>query len=106
MTSQSRVCCRRLVGLSPRICEARLTRPLALTKNGLTILAGPPKPDLEKLITSKKITDEEILKILERPLARNTGKSGKNKKKKPKKAKKAATAVDEEEEEDEDDEDE
>lgn len=43
--------------------------------------------DVSKYQTDKKIDDEEILKILEQPLARNKGKS-KNKKKKP--AKKAA----------------
>lgn len=42
---------------------------------------------MSKYQTDKKIDDEEILKILEQPLARNKGKS-KNKKKKP--AKKAA----------------
>ena len=42
---------------------------------------------MSKYQTDQKIDDEEILKILEQPLARNKGKS-KNKKKKP--AKKAA----------------
>ncbi len=37
---------------------------------------------MSKFKTDKKITDEEILKILEQPLARNTGKSKKNNKKK------------------------
>jgi hypothetical protein len=55
--------------------------------------------DLSKLKTDKKIEDEEILKILEQPLSRNTGKSKNKKKKKP--AKKAAAK----EEEDEDDDD-
>lgn len=56
---------------------------------------------MTKYQTDKKITDEEVLKILEQPLARNTGK--KNKKKKPKK--KAAKKDDEDEdEEDSDDE--
>lgn len=36
---------------------------------------------MEKVKSDKKITDEEVLKILEQPLSRNTG----NKKKKPKK---------------------
>lgn len=40
--------------------------------------------------TDKKITDSEILKILEQPLAKSTGAKGKNKKKKKKPAKKAA----------------
>ena len=43
---------------------------------------------MSKFETDKKITDEEVLKILEQPLARNTGKKkSKGKKKKP--AKKA-----------------
>ena len=45
--------------------------------------------DLSKFKTDKKIEDEEILKILEQPLARSTGSKGKNKKKKKKPAKKA-----------------
>ena len=53
----------------------------------MQILAGPPKPDLGKYETDNEIRDEEVLKILERPLARNTGK--KNKKKKKPAAKKA-----------------
>lgn len=54
----------------------------AITKNGITKLGGPPELDLSKYQTDKKITDEEILKILEQPLARNTGKKKpKNKKK-------------------------
>jgi hypothetical protein len=67
---------------------------LAITKNGITRLAAPPSPDMDKLKTENKITDEEILGILEKPIARSTG----SKKKKPKK-KKAATKKDEEEEE-------
>jgi len=52
--------------------------------------------DLSKYQTDKKIEDEEILKILEQPLARNKGKS-KNKKKKPaKKDGEAEEAADEE----------
>lgn len=54
--------------------------------------------DLSKLQTDKKIEDEEILKMLEQPLSRNTGKN-KNKKKKKKPAKKAAAKEEEEEEE-------
>jgi len=49
---------------------------------------------LEQYKTDKKITDEEVLKILEQPIAKNTGAKSKNKKKKKKSAKKA----DEEEE--------
>lgn len=45
---------------------------------------------MSEFTTDKKITDPEILKILERPLAKSTGAKGKNKKKKKKPAKKAA----------------
>lgn len=54
---------------------------LAITKNGITKLGGPPPLNLEKFQSDKKITDEEVLKILEQPLSRNTG-NKKNKKKK------------------------
>lgn len=61
--------------------------------------------DLSKLKTDKKITDEEVLKILEQPLSRNTGKNKNKKKKKgPKKAAAAAKEESEDEEEDSDDE--
>ena len=63
-----------------------LTEALAITKNGLTRLSAPPALDVEKLKTENKITDEEILSILERPIAKSTG----SKKKKPKKKKAAA----------------
>jgi hypothetical protein len=76
----------------------------AITKNGITKLGGPPALDVSKFKTDKKITDEEILKILEQPLSRNTGKSKSKKKKKP--AKKAAAAVKEEEDDDDDSDDE
>jgi hypothetical protein len=69
----------------------------AITKNGITRLAGPPTPDLARFKTDKKIEDEEILKILERPLAKSTGSKGKNKKKKKKPAKKAIQEEEEEE---------
>ena len=55
----------------------------AITKNGITKLGGPPALDLDKIKSDKKIEDEEILKILEQPLARSTGnKKNKSKKKK------------------------
>jgi hypothetical protein len=60
--------------------------------------------DVSKFKTDKKITDEEILKILEQPLSRNTGKSKNKKKKKP--AKKTAAAAKEDEEDDDDSDDE
>lgn len=78
---------------------------IAITKNGITKLGGPPALDLSKVKSDKKITDEEILKILEQPLARNTGKKSKSKKKK-KPAKKAAAAAAEDSDDDSDDSDE
>lgn len=61
-------------------------------------LAAPPALDLESVKSDKKIEDEEILKILERPLSKSTGSKSKNKKKKKKPAKKAATTEDDEDE--------
>jgi hypothetical protein len=58
----------------------------AITKNGLTRLAAPPALDVSQYKSDKKITDEEVLQILEQPLSKN---AGKNKKKKKKTAKKA-----------------
>ncbi|KAK4919362.1 hypothetical protein LTR66_016804 [Elasticomyces elasticus] len=86
---------------------SRLFTTIAITKNGLTKLAAAPALDLGMVKSDKKITDEEILKILEKPLAKSTGAKSKSKKKKKKPAKKAAdkTAT-KDEEEDEDDEDE
>ena len=60
-------------------------------------LAAPPAPDLSKFQTDKKITDEEVLKILELPTAKPAGSKSKNKKKKKKPAKKAAEQDEEEE---------
>merc|ERR1711939_620736 len=67
----------------------RLLTTIAITKNGLQKLAGPPQPNLEMFKSDKKITDEEILKILEQPLAKPSS----NKTKKSKSAKKAAAAA-------------
>lgn len=67
----------------------------AITKNGITKLGAAPPLDVSKYKTDKKIEDEEILKILEQPLSRNTGKKNKKKKKKP--AKKAAEEGEDEE---------
>lgn len=72
---------------------ARILETIAITKNGLQKLAAPPAPDLSKLKTDKKITDEEVLEILRQPLAKET-KSKSKKKKKP--AKKTAAADDDE----------
>ena len=57
--------------------------------------------DLTKFKTDKKITDEEILKILEQPLSRNAGKSKSKSKKKKKPAKKAAAAKDDDDDDEE-----
>ena len=59
-------------------------------------MAAPPAPDESKYKTDKKITDDEILKILEQPTARSTGAKSKNKKKKKKPAKKPTEEEDEE----------
>ncbi|KAI4169848.1 MAG: hypothetical protein LQ343_005397 [Gyalolechia ehrenbergii] len=69
---------------------ARLLTTIAITKNGLIRLTASPPLDVSRYKTDKKITDEQILKILEQPTARSTGAKGKNKKKKKKPAKKAA----------------
>ena len=61
---------------------SELTQALAITKNGITRLAAPPTPDLSKFKTDKKITDEEILKILEQPIGKTAGKNKNRKKKK------------------------
>ncbi|KAJ5166038.1 hypothetical protein N7492_006334 [Penicillium capsulatum] len=70
-------------GGSDNLPVSRLLTTLAITKNGITKLAAPNALDLSQFQTDKKIEDEEILKILEQPLARSTGnKKNKNKKKK------------------------
>lgn len=66
-------------------------------------MAQPPALDISKYKTDKKITDEEILKILEQPIGKTASKN-KNRKKKKKPAKKAAAAGAEEEEESDDEE--
>ncbi|KAJ9625675.1 hypothetical protein H2203_004434 [Taxawa tesnikishii (nom. ined.)] len=80
---------------------SRLFTTVAVTKNGLTRLAAAPSPDLEKYKTDKKITDEEVLKILEQPLAKESGNKKKKNKKKKKPAKKAAAPAEAEESEEE-----
>jgi hypothetical protein len=72
----------------------------AITKNGVQRLAAPPTLDVAKYKTENKITDEEILKILEMPVSKPSTSKGKSKKKKKKPAAKKA------EEESEDDSDE
>ncbi|TDZ71798.1 Curved DNA-binding protein [Colletotrichum trifolii] len=76
---------------------ARYLTTIAITKNGITKLGAPPALDLSKVKSDKKIEDEEILKILEQPLARNTGNKNKNNKKKKKSAKKAEAGQEEKE---------
>ncbi|KAL8367317.1 hypothetical protein RB595_009175 [Gaeumannomyces hyphopodioides] len=85
-----------LVGDKDGAQVARLLTTLAITKNGVTKLGAPPALDVSKFQSDKKIEDEEILKLLEQPIARNTG----NKKKKPKKkaAKKTAAKSEEDDE--------
>ena len=83
-----------------------LNRYIAITKNGVQKFAAPPKPDLDKLKTDKKITDEELLKILDLPLAKPSSAKSKNKKKKKKKAAKKPAAKEESESDDDDDSDE
>ncbi|KAI9826311.1 MAG: Curved DNA-binding protein (42 kDa protein) [Thelocarpon impressellum] len=84
---------------------ARMFSTVAITKNGLTRLVAPPAPDIEQYKTDKKIMDDEILQILERPLARSTGGKSKNKKKKKKPAAKKSTAAAADDEEDDEDDD-
>ncbi|KAG0158325.1 hypothetical protein PDIDSM_5838 [Penicillium digitatum] len=61
---------------------SRLLTTIAITKNGLTKLAAAKPVDVEQIKSDKKLEDEEILKILEQPLARSTGnKKNKSKKK-------------------------
>lgn len=45
---------------------------IAVTKNGITRLAQPAAIDVSKYKTDKKITDEEILKILEQPIGKTS----------------------------------
>lgn len=78
----------------------------AITKNGLQRLAAPPTPDLKKFKSDKKITDEELLKILELPLAKPSSAKSKNKKKKKKPAKKAPVKEADDDDDDEEDSDE
>ncbi|KKA28278.1 hypothetical protein TD95_001849 [Thielaviopsis punctulata] len=66
-----------LVGEKDAAPVARLLDTIAITKNGVTKLAGPAPLDLTKVKSDKQITDEEILEILKQPLR----KEKKNKKK-------------------------
>ncbi|KAL7268423.1 hypothetical protein RUND412_008958 [Rhizina undulata] len=51
---------------------ARSYVTVAITKNGIVRLTGPPALDLERFKTDKKIEDEEILKLLDIPLKKDT----------------------------------
>ena len=82
-----------------------LTCATAITKNGLTRLAAPPPLDLSKVKSDKKITDEEVLKLLDQPLGKPTSDKKKNRKKKPKKKAAVAEGGKEEEKEEEEEED-
>ncbi|KAI6247192.1 Curved DNA-binding protein [Erysiphe necator] len=69
---------------------ARMLTTILITKNGLQKIASAPQLDLSKLKTENKITDEEILKILDQPLAKDS----KSKNKKNKKSAKKINATD------------
>ncbi|KAI1816030.1 Creatinase/aminopeptidase [Poronia punctata] len=86
-----------LVGEKDGSPVARSLTTIAITKNGITKLGAPPALDLSKYQSDKKITDEEILKLLEQPLAKNKGKSKNKKKKSAKKSAKAEGGENEEE---------
>ncbi|EMC95573.1 hypothetical protein BAUCODRAFT_494247 [Baudoinia panamericana UAMH 10762] len=94
-----------VIGSSDGEPVSRLFTTVAITKNGVQRLAAPPQPNLDQYKSDKKITDEEILKILETTLAKPPSDKKKNKKKKKKPAKKAAAQKPDEEEDDEDDDD-
>jgi hypothetical protein len=70
----------------------------AITKNGIQRLAAPPTLNVAELKTENKITDEEILKILEQPLSKTVAAKSKSKKKKKKPAAKKAEAEEEDDE--------
>jgi methionine aminopeptidase len=74
-----------VVGDKDKEPVGRLLTTIAITKNGIQKLAAPPAPDLSKVKSDKKITDEEILKILEQPLAKEAKKKTNKKKKSAKK---------------------
>jgi len=59
-----------------KICS-RIYITAAITKNGIIKLAAPNPLDTEKVKSDKKITDEEVLKILETPLKQDAKKKKK-----------------------------
>jgi len=88
-----------VIGSADNEPVSRLFTTIAINKNGLQRLAAPPSMSLEQYKSDKKITDEEVLKILEQPLANPSKPKSKNKKKKKKTAKKAAPKAEDEDEE-------
>ncbi|KAI5291347.1 Curved DNA-binding protein (42 kDa protein) [Ascosphaera aggregata] len=65
---------------------SRLFTTIAITKNGVQRLAAPPALDLSLIESDKKLEDEEILKILGKPLSKSSGSKSKKKNKNKKKA--------------------
>ncbi|KAK1014300.1 hypothetical protein LTR91_001163 [Friedmanniomyces endolithicus] len=95
-----------VIGSSDGEPVSRLFSTVSVTKHGIQSLAGPPPMNIEQYKSEKKITDEEVLKILEQPLAKPASDKKKSKKKPKKKpAKKAAQKEEEDEEDEEEDED-
>ncbi|KAK6842339.1 Peptidase M24- structural domain protein [Apiospora arundinis] len=72
-----------VVGDKEGAAVSRLLTTILITKNGITKLGSAPALDVSKFKTDKKIEDEEVLKILEQPLAKNKGKPKAKPKKKP-----------------------
>ncbi|KAK1059026.1 hypothetical protein LTR74_012915 [Friedmanniomyces endolithicus] len=81
---------------------SRLFSTVSVTKHGIQSLAGPPPMNIEQYKSEKKITDEEVLKILEQPLAKPASDKKKSKKKPKKKPAKKAVQKEEEDDDDED----
>jgi len=81
---------------------SRLLSTVAITKNGIQRVAAPPTLDVAKYKTDNKITDEEILKLLEQPISKSSASKSKSKKKKKKKT--AAKKASDDSEDDSDDE--
>jgi len=79
----------------------RLLTTIAITKNGIQRVAAPPAPDLSKLKTDKKITDSEILEILETPTSKVSTNKNKSKKKKKKPVAKKVESEDDDDSDDE-----
>jgi len=65
---------------------SRLLTTVAITKNGIQRVAAPPTLDVAKYKTDNKITDEEILKILDEAVSKSNPPKKKKKKTTTKKA--------------------